>query len=213
MSSENIYGELWRAVCSGRAPVWVRAVSTLALAALLLAGALTGVWGYAIVLSDGYVRDAHLAAGLALAGLAWCALLPLVWRGRYTGARFVLPGVLTLAVALTATGMSILIDTLPVRDEELLIAAVLLAAGALVSLIWMPEVYRLRRGRSVLTSEGLVDVRCPDCGYSLVGLQDLRCPECGAVFTIDELIRAQNYSRGAGPHEAGVRLERESRVD
>lgn len=206
-----MYAELWHAFRCGRAPLWARVAATVALAALVLAGALAGVWGYGVVLGNGYVRDAHLAAGLALAGLAWCALLPLAWRGRYAGARFVRPGVLTLAVGLAATGTAILIDVLRLRGDELLIVVVLLVAGALVVLIWLPEVYRWQRGRNVLLSDGVVDVRCPECGYSLVGLRDLRCPECGAAFTIDELIRAQNYARGEWMRGAPFAAERDGR--
>ena len=51
----------------------------------------------------------------------------------------------------------------------------------------------VRGGRPVVGRDNLVRVKCPECGYSLIGLRDLRCPECGATFTIDELIRAQHY--------------------
>ena len=72
-------------------------------------------------------------------------------------------------------------------------AALCLVAGAVTLLFWLPTAQRLRLGRPVVNSENLVNVTCPHCGYSLIGLRDLRCPECGTQFSIDELIRRQNY--------------------
>ncbi|HEY3244847.1 MAG TPA: hypothetical protein VGM03_16010 [Phycisphaerae bacterium] len=31
-------------------------------------------------------------------------------------------------------------------------------------------------------------IRCPDCGYSLVGLREVRCPECGWSSTVDDIV-------------------------
>jgi hypothetical protein len=31
-------------------------------------------------------------------------------------------------------------------------------------------------------------IRCPDCGYSLVGLREVRCPECGWSSTVDDVV-------------------------
>ena len=53
--------------------------------------------------------------------------------------------------------------------------------------------YRYSRGRPVETPDGLVNVHCPECGYSMVGLNECRCPECGEHYTVDQLIRRQNY--------------------
>jgi DNA-directed RNA polymerase subunit RPC12/RpoP len=43
-----------------------------------------------------------------------------------------------------------------------------------------------------------VDVRCPDCGYRMVGLFDTRCPECGKQYALDELLARQGFERPLG---------------
>ena len=58
----------------------------------------------------------------------------------------------------------------------------------------------------------MIDVRCPECGYSMVGLSQCNCPECGANLTIDELIRRQNY-RAISPHRAALPAAEPKRVE
>ena len=53
-------------------------------------------------------------------------------------------------------------------------------------------------GRS-LRRERPVTVACPRCRYSLVGLESTTCPECGERFTIDAIIRAQEYGGSIAP--------------
>ena len=45
----------------------------------------------------------------------------------------------------------------------------------------------------IIIIEGRINLNCPDCGYVMVGLSESRCPECGARFTLDELVRRQDY--------------------
>ena len=74
-----------------------------------------------------------------------------------------------------------------------LIAAVIVAGGAATIAIAATTVYHAVGGRRVVDRAGAVRVRCPDCGYSMVGLESTTCPECGVRYTVDELIRAQGY--------------------
>ena len=71
----------------------------------------------------------------------------------------------------------------------------ILIAGGIVILVWLPVALRLQRGKPVIGADNQVDVHCPSCGYSLVGLHQARCPECGWQTTLDELFRI------AGPHD------------
>ena len=79
------------------------------------------------------------------------------------------------------------------RSEEFFIASIIaLAAGATVFMFFTLG-YRRGGGRALALRNGVIDVRCPECGYSMVGLSQCMCPECGSTLTIDELIRKQNY--------------------
>jgi uncharacterized C2H2 Zn-finger protein len=80
-------------------------------------------------------------------------------------------------------------------DKGYLEAVILMAGGGLLLTSWLGVIEQVqqRRFKPLLDADGQVNVRCPGCGYSLIGLRELRCPECGMQFTIDELIRAQRY--------------------
>jgi DNA-directed RNA polymerase subunit RPC12/RpoP len=63
-------------------------------------------------------------------------------------------------------------------------------------LIWTNTWYQMSRGRPMQNEEdGLPDIRCPACGYRMVGLREARCPECGRNYTLDELLAKQGFSR------------------
>jgi hypothetical protein len=88
---------------------------------------------------------------------------------------------------------ALLADRATREEEEFLIAAIVLAGCAAFLFLWLPLTYR-GWAQPVEAESGEVNVICPKCGYSLVGLAELRCPECGERFTIDALIRAQDYA-------------------
>jgi uncharacterized C2H2 Zn-finger protein len=197
MQDESFYLSLWRNLRSPERNVVLRLAVSLASGLFSLAGGLTGAWVAARLGGaryQGYVRDEHMVVALFLAGICWFVMLILIWSRMRHGRRFVVPAIATVGVAVLAIGSTVAIDEFLARDEEFLMAAVLLVGAAVVILVWLPTVQRLIRGRPVVGRDGLVLVNCPQCGYSLVGLRDLRCPECGTEFTIDELIRAQEYS-------------------
>jgi len=169
--------------------------------ALLAAAAFVGAWLYAAYLRYGghsirnyvYVRDEYLAVSFSLAGLIWSGFLYWTWRYVSQKASFVPTVIGSIVIGIGAIMLTVLIDRFVRREEEYLIAALWLVAGAAVVWLWMGYVERWRAGRPVVTEEGTVNVVCPDCGYSMVGLRELRCPECGAAFALDEIIRLQNY--------------------
>ncbi len=143
------------------------------------------------------VDEEHVALALAIAGTVWCLTLPWIWRG-YRRFRAGLTAVFQVtAIWVCAIPLCIFVDR-AAANEEIWIAAIILFAGGGTFLVVARGYARYRAGRPVLTSEGVVNVTCPRCGYSLVGLSESRCPECGAKFTLDELIREQRFA-GARP--------------
>ncbi len=122
-----------------------------------------------------------------------------IWGG-FGRKRFPLrPLLATIALWAGTVTAGILIDQTVRFEAEAIIFALCLFAAAVNVLLWLPAAHRLKRGRPVVNEENLVNVHCPQCGYSLIGLVELRCPECGARFTTDELIRSQNYTGQTTP--------------
>ena len=54
--------------------------------------------------------------------------------------------------------------------------------------------YYAARGRPLEDRSGALVVLCPRCQYSMVGLESCQCPECGTAYTVDRLIKEQNYA-------------------
>ena len=102
-------------------------------------------------------------------------------------------------IALPAT---VFVDEVMNSAEYYIGSIVALAAGATVIMLFTLN-YRRSGGRALALRDGVIDVRCPECGYSLVGLTQCICPECGSTLTIDELIRKQNY-RAITPRRAAL---------
>lgn len=211
---------VFRGLRRGEAGVWTRLATSLICAQFLAAAALAGAWGFALLRSRSagtysHVRDEELAVAFALAGGLWLIALAWIWRDAGGGRLPVRAIIGTAGVAVFTVLAGIALDELLHRiEEEYLIGALVLAATAVVAMIWVPAIQRLRLGRPVVDAEDLVNVHCPECGYSLIGLRELRCPECGTNYTIDDLIRRQGYGdvdrQGSGN---GARLGVERRVD
>ena len=195
MDDERFLSWTWSSWRSPEPNMILRLALCLAAALALLAGAIFAVWFYSHVLTKGYVRDMNVAIALAFAGVIWLLTIYVIWRPIRRGRLFILPITGTLAIALAVIGGGITItEVLRVRDEDLLIAALVLLGLTGTVFVWLPIVFHLQCRRRIFGPDNLVRVNCPTCGYSLIGLRDLRCPECGSEFTIDELIRAQNYA-------------------
>jgi hypothetical protein len=57
----------------------------------------------------------------------------------------------------------------------------------------LTKYHRYVGGRALYDANGVLDLRCPACGYSMVGLKEARCPECGQEFTLNELMARQDF--------------------
>jgi predicted RNA-binding Zn-ribbon protein involved in translation (DUF1610 family) len=181
---------------------------------LALAGlALVGAWGWAALTAERYmrVRDDYLVVAFAICGIAWVIILARLWSRALRDRHIARAALATAAIAVVTPVIGVMIDAVLRREEEYLIGAVVLGAGAVTLRIWLSAIIHAGHGKPLTTSENLINVHCPECGYSLLGLHELRCPECGTQFTIDELIRRQNYGAVRGvsrrraeraPHDA-----------
>ncbi|MBU0618225.1 MAG: hypothetical protein KKI02_10945 [Planctomycetes bacterium] len=193
MPTDYSYGEIWRDLRGDEPNLLLRGGVSIALGALLAGFAVLG--GYTIEVLGGspFSFDETMGLALTLGAVAWFAVLWCIWGPARRLRVFIRPFIATLiVVTLTGLGMYF-VDYYAHYDEEVVMGGIALSAGGLVVFLWLGTLHRLIRGRPVIGRDKHVDVRCPSCGYCLVGLRDLRCPECGTQFTIDELIRAQHY--------------------
>lgn len=202
MHDENGYILLWRSLLS-REPHLVLRIGTSLFAGATLAGfGMLGAWAWRQSTGGGYVDPEEMAIALSVASVAWIAALFCIW-GRVRRARTIVrPSLLTIGIGIVTILGGVAIDELVRGDEEIVIGALALIAGGIVLLLWLSPILRMQQGKPVVDADNQVDVHCPSCGYSLIGLRDLRCPECGTRFTIDELIRAQHYSRPKPEHDS-----------
>lgn len=134
----------------------------------------------------------HIAIGVALAGVAWCATLVLIWASFHKWRKLLKTMFCILGVWVVAIPSAVFVAE-TVRSEEFFIASIIALAIGLTLFLLLTLGYRRGGGKSLALRDGVIDVRCPECGYSLVGLSECVCPECGNAMTIDELIRKQNY--------------------
>jgi len=195
-----------RALRGGEPNLAVRGAISLISGLILLAGALATMWLMSKAFAGRGMRfrisDEQMGLTLAAFGGVWLFLLSRIWvparAQRFsTALLFKLMGLWAVTAA-----VGIGIDGLVVSEEEYLIAAVIVLAAAITFFLILSAGLRYRAHKPVITPDDLVDVVCPQCGYSLIGLRELRCPECGLTFAIDELIRAQNYGDASRPNEA-----------
>lgn len=201
---------MWRDVQTGDAGwaarlgvslVAAAGLAALAMVVLAVADALLPPITRQYTRSDGIVRtsyyspirDEHVAIALAFAGAAWCFMLTRIWA-TYRRYRTVIRTTFgVIAVWVVAVPICVLIDKFVGRSEEFWIAACILAACAASILLVTSASYKAKSGRAIANSAGEVNLNCPNCGYSMIGLNEARCPECGTQFTLDDLIRRQDY--------------------
>ncbi len=138
------------------------------------------------------LRDRHVAVGVGIGGAIWCVALVLIWATFSRWWKGLKTFFCILGIWLVAIPAAVFVEDV-MYSEEFFIASILaLATGATVFMLFTLG-YRRGGGRALALRDGVIDVRCPECGYSMVGLSQCMCPECGSTSTIDELIRKQNY--------------------
>ncbi len=144
------------------------------------------------------LRDEEAILCVTVAALAWVVFL--IWLLTPMAASAVRKGIgwsfvlriggMLLIGAIAALSV-LVIDWLPVRGDEFAATAVILLAAGAALLIWLPAAWQFDKRFLAISAAGKVDVRCPNCDYSLQGLRETRCPECGSSYTIDELVERQ----------------------
>lgn len=196
---------LLRELADGSAATGVKVAVTVALApmaaglALLLSYvfALWG-WGSPYASIDYTIPSDEVLAGLMVAaGLLYLAAVAWIWtRPRHRslwGA-----ALLTIGIAAVTTVLCVLAEQGARGAEEVVIGGIVCVAGAAVVLTWVQAARRF--GRAVPMRDrrdGALDVRCPSCGYRMVGLHESRCPECGTAYTLDDLLARQHFLSAA----------------
>lgn len=179
-------------------------------ASLLVGGSMIFTWSSGILRSwarDGFgrgrVRDEEIIVGVIVSVVIWLVMLVWIWRPVMRAVRFapkmsaarpwLWPAVRTVVVSTAILFSCLALDRARLSQVEYFMAGLSIFGGAIILLFWLPLISSMDLTRPILNDEDRVNVHCPTCGYSLIGLRDLRCPECGDRFTIDELIRRQNY--------------------
>jgi len=141
-----------------------------------------------------YPRDELVAFLMLAAAALWITCVVWLFFRKVHQRVLVYPGLLTSGIILAAVALGVFVDNTLRGDRELIEVGIGLIAGASVLVIWLQAVRNLRRQRPLRNRiDNLPDVRCPQCGYRMVGLHESRCPECGQIYTLDELIARQNF--------------------
>jgi len=202
---------LWAQVRSGEAGWPTRvgislaalaALTAVAMAVLALINTMAVPGQIQIPQRDGTVRiytrpainEEHIALGVALAAAAWCFLLTRIWA-TYRRFRLLLRAVFgVVGIWGVAVPLCVALDTWSRPSEELWIAMTILAACA-ATFLWVTHAgHKAAAARKLRRPDSAINVACPRCGYSMVGLHEARCPECGERFTLDDLIRRQDFA-------------------
>ena len=180
---------LWRDLRSGRAGFGIR-LGLSAAAAILCFSALMIMIG--LVDSRGRVNDEQVFAGVALAIAGWLSSLYVVWGTFPRRRRALKVGFTCMCIWAVAIAISFVLGA-ALRSPEFFITGTLFAAAGSSVLFVAAAAYQGSRGRKMRTASGTISVVCVQCGYSMSGLDTCTCPECGRHYTLDELIRAQEY--------------------
>jgi len=204
---------LWSEVADGTAGWVIRLVLTIALGAVLSAACLIGAYLLAAMFptmfdrgyryrwnnqwgSRGVYPEDELVAWLfVIAGLFYLAAIAWIWSRLLKKRQAIwYSGIATLIITGITIAAGVIAEDLLGGDEELVLTGIGLAGGAMLLLLWVEAWRRYGRGRAVTNEQdGLTDVRCPTCGYRMVGLYESRCPECGTAYTLEDLLGRQGF--------------------
>jgi hypothetical protein len=196
---------LWRELIDGTAGPLVRIAVCLALAPLFVGVGLVGSFVLAGML-PGQMRSygpnddvvgvvLFVCAFLYLAAVAW------VWTRQRRRHKALWKAVAYTGCVIAATILlGGLIDATLRRIGEILIVAVVFLGIGAILMIWTHALRSFARYRPpTYSSDGLLDVKCPTCGYRMVGLHESRCPECGTGYTLDGLLAQQAFMARSTP--------------
>jgi hypothetical protein len=192
---------------SGSAGVAIRLLVSLAGALILLA--FSSILAYALgamfppawaksTSGSGYPRGVFVSTEVAsvsfsLGGLLFLALLFWVWS-RYGRSRGIWIGAgATVGIWAVTIPLCFLIDANTRGDSPFLIGGVACASAGVMVLLWVYFYRRYAGGRAIRDETGVMNLRCPECQYRMVGLKESRCPECGQEYTLDELLSRQDF--------------------
>ena len=168
--------------------------SGAALAAIILAGiGMLGLFDRSLIRI--FSEPVGLSCAVALGGFLWCVVLSLIW-GTYQRVKNLFRLILSiLGLWLIASmGVAWVESTYPSSPAvPLLRAGFILAALAGMLTVLARVGYQRFGARTLVDDAGDVRVNCPRCDYSMRGLSECRCPECGTIYTLDALIRLQDY--------------------
>lgn len=186
---------LWRELRDGSAGAGVRIAVSLA-AGLLLAGVgcvLAYVLSTALYRTS-YIRE-EIGIGCFIATSALFAFVLVgVWSRYGRSRQFWYAAVATVATWTVALSLCVGTAAWLRGDEEILVTGIVLLAAGVTLVIWLQSWRWHAPRRPLYTNDGTVDLRCPECGYRLVGLTEARCPECGQQYTLDNLIARQQFA-------------------
>jgi len=140
-----------------------------------------------------HVSDDAIAFCLIIAGVAYLPALFWIWS-RHRRARGIwLGAAMTVGIWIVAIGLMALADEMIVGDDGVLMVGVFFVAVAVTLTIWLQLYRRYVGGRPLYSADQRIDLRCPKCGYRMVGLREARCPECGTEYTLDDLVAQQDF--------------------
>jgi hypothetical protein len=209
MIQANSSGEpsFWRELADGTAGPAVRLMVNFSLGVLLtglcnlgayILAAMVPRWsrgggGFGVYPTDELVGGlAVIASGAFIAATAW------LWSRKGKWRTIAAPTIYTVCIIVGTTILCLFVNNTLRGDKDFLFSGLIMLGVAAIILVWAARVYRISRGRPMHnSSDGLVNVHCPNCNYRMVGLHESRCPECGTSYTLDELLAKQNFSRPA----------------
>jgi hypothetical protein len=194
----------WRELADGTVGPVVRVMVNLGLG-IVLAGlvalsayflaAMVPQWGhnsnYGVYPKDELVGGlAVVASGVFIAATAW------LWSRKGRWRAIVSPTIYTICIVVTTTILCLFVESTIRGEKDFLFSGLIMLGAAGILLVWVMRLHRISRGRPTHNqSDGMPNVRCPNCNYRMVGLHESRCPECGTQYTLDELLGKQNFSK------------------